>query len=178
MLVSRASSSPNPTRNSQFSTSTRSVSSTTSSKAVNPLTGVEDPEIKEYLLLSAADDDDEDDDIVLPVAVNGASKRREDPVLPQTAAPGGCRVVGPVGHGRAESETPASRYPVRVHRARTARRHAGHARRSPELEWPHNRQRNTHRRHAWTRRAKTPSRPSSEMHPKGLSFIRSADLFS
>ena len=48
-------------------------------EAVNPLTGVEDPEIKEYLLLSAADDDDEDDDVVLPVAVNGASKRREDP---------------------------------------------------------------------------------------------------
>ena len=40
---------------------------------MNPLTGEEDPEIKEYLLLSAADDDDEDDD-ALPVAV--AERRR------------------------------------------------------------------------------------------------------
>ena len=53
-------------------------------EALNPLTGCEDAEIKEYLLLSAADDDagDEDDDV--PVVVrNGASRRVEDPVFPR-----------------------------------------------------------------------------------------------
>jgi len=49
-------------------------------EALNPLTGVEDPEIKEYLLLSAADDDagDEDDD-ALPVVVRNGRPRLEDP---------------------------------------------------------------------------------------------------
>ena len=50
-------------------------------EALNPLTGVEDAEIKEYLLLSAADDDagDEDDDALPVVVRNGSSQRREDP---------------------------------------------------------------------------------------------------
>ena len=50
-------------------------------EALNPLTGVEDAEIKEYLLLSAADDDagDEDDDALPVVVRNGASHRVEDP---------------------------------------------------------------------------------------------------
>ena len=54
-------------------------------EALNPLTGCEDAEIKEYLLLSAADDDaGDDDDDVLPVVVrNGASRRVEDPVFPR-----------------------------------------------------------------------------------------------
>ena len=49
-------------------------------EALNPLTGAEDPEIKEYLLLSAADDDagDEDDD-ALPVVVRNGRPRVEDP---------------------------------------------------------------------------------------------------
>ena len=49
-------------------------------EALNPLTGVEDAEIKEYLLLSAADDDagDEDDDN-LPVVVRNGRPRVEDP---------------------------------------------------------------------------------------------------
>ena len=48
-------------------------------EALNPLTGAEDPEIKEYLLLSAADDDagDEDDDV--PVVVRNGRPRVEDP---------------------------------------------------------------------------------------------------
>ena len=47
------------------------------------MTGVEDPEIKEYLLLSAADDDagDEDDDV--PVVVRNGRPRLEDPVFPR-----------------------------------------------------------------------------------------------
>ena len=50
-------------------------------EALNPLTGAEDPEIKEYLLLSAADDDagDEDDDALPVVVRNGTSRQREDP---------------------------------------------------------------------------------------------------
>ena len=48
-------------------------------EALNPLTGAEDAEIKEYLLLSAADDDagDEDDDV--PVVVRNGMPRLEDP---------------------------------------------------------------------------------------------------
>ena len=53
-------------------------------EALNPLTGAEDAEIKEYLLLSAADDDagDEDDD-ALPVVVRNGRPRLEDPVFPK-----------------------------------------------------------------------------------------------
>ena len=48
-------------------------------EALNPLTGAEDAEIKEYLLLSAADDDAGDDDDDVPVVVRNGRPRLEDP---------------------------------------------------------------------------------------------------